>query len=89
LTDVPTFDIYEANHLDQRPLAKLAQKIALNLNLMRFCSLFNYGMKLINIKYLLGLTDGQFKTNMSPFGVCTTSCKEMLLCRNVLIAVVD
>jgi hypothetical protein len=28
-----------------------------------------------------GLTDGQFKTNMPPFGVCTTSCKEMLLCK--------
>jgi hypothetical protein len=36
-----------------------------------------------------GLTDGQFKTNMPPFGVCTTSCKEMLLCKNVLIALVD
>jgi hypothetical protein len=36
-----------------------------------------------------GLTDGHFKTNMPPSGVCTTPCKEMLLCKNVLIAVVD
>jgi hypothetical protein len=35
------------------------------------------------------LTDGQLKTNMPPCGVCTTSCKEMLLCKNVLIALVD
>jgi hypothetical protein len=30
-----------------------------------------------------GLTYEQFKTNMPPFGVCTTSCKEILLCKNV------
>jgi hypothetical protein len=36
-------------------------KIALNLNFMSFSSLFNYGIKLINIKCLLGQTDGQMR----------------------------